>query len=275
MLSKLFAFFQQEKKQTPTKLSVQLKGSTSNDHKSNRKGELGEYKINIQLDQLPKDFISMLDLLIPNKKGRSGYSQIDHVILTPYAVFIIETKNYSGEIVGSKSSRIWRVNNQFDMLNPFFQNYSHIEALKSIIDIKDEQIVSLVSFTRRCTFKVDVDLRKVTQSNHLIVYDTELTEFIHRKINVIKMQSNQPIFSQEDLACMSQRIMVKNVTDPAERAKHVRALKTTSIGSDASELICSECGTKVSERVKSFCLGNPRRFKGKVYCFEHQKNVND
>lgn len=52
---------------------------------SSRIGELGEYKINIQLDQLPKDCKYLIDLLISNPKAKSGYSQVDHVIITPFA----------------------------------------------------------------------------------------------------------------------------------------------------------------------------------------------
>ncbi|MFP3632155.1 nuclease-related domain-containing protein, partial [Burkholderia sp. SIMBA_045] len=82
----------------------------ASDQKSLRKGELGEYKVNIQLDQMPKAYKHLTDLLLANPKAKSGYSQIDHVLLTPYAVFIIETKNYSGEIKGGKEDKQWTVN---------------------------------------------------------------------------------------------------------------------------------------------------------------------
>ncbi|AST58573.1 restriction endonuclease [Thermoanaerobacterium thermosaccharolyticum] len=35
---------------------------------------------------------------------------------------------------------------------------------------------------------------------------------------------------------------------------------------------CAICGKSVSEKVKQYCLSNPQRFGGKVYCYEHQKN---
>jgi hypothetical protein len=47
---------------------------------SSRIGELGEYKINKQLDQLPKDTKYLSDIMIKNSKSRTGYSQIDHVV---------------------------------------------------------------------------------------------------------------------------------------------------------------------------------------------------
>lgn len=54
-----------------------------------RIGDIGEYKINIQLDQLPKECKYLSDVLIPNSKSKFGYSQIDHIVFTPYAVLDI------------------------------------------------------------------------------------------------------------------------------------------------------------------------------------------
>jgi hypothetical protein len=89
--------FLKKKKENPQpkqkKKPSQLPKKT-NEAVSARKGELGEYKIDIQLDQLPKDCRYLSDLLVRNPKAKSGYSQIDHVVFTPYGIFTIETKNY-------------------------------------------------------------------------------------------------------------------------------------------------------------------------------------
>jgi HJR/Mrr/RecB family endonuclease len=34
---------------------------------------------------------------------------------------------------------------------------------------------------------------------------------------------------------------------------------------------CATCGTKVSPKVKSWCLDHPKKFRGAVYCFAHQR----
>ncbi|WP_343031616.1 nuclease-related domain-containing protein [Metabacillus lacus] len=95
------------------------KSQKINEEVATRKGEIGEYKIDIQLDQLPKDWRYLSDLLVGNPKGRSGYSQIDHVVLTSYGIFTIETKNYQGTIYGGKDRKTWLVNGKFKMMNPF------------------------------------------------------------------------------------------------------------------------------------------------------------
>ncbi|WP_053588621.1 nuclease-related domain-containing protein [Bacillus sp. FJAT-22090] len=113
---------------------------------STRIGELGENKVNLQHDQLTKNSIYLSDVLIHNNKAESGYSQIDHVIFNPYVIFVVETKNYSGTIYGDRSGAKWSVNGKFPMMNPFNQNYGHIQAIKRILDTADDtQFVSITS----------------------------------------------------------------------------------------------------------------------------------
>jgi hypothetical protein len=130
MFKKILAIFKRSSvvpKSKPKKSSKSLKKV-----ESIRIGELGEYKINIQLDQLPKDCKYLSDLLVPNSKSRTGYSQIDHLVISPYGLFVIETKNYSGEIKGKRNDNNWLVNNRFKMFNPLRQNYGHMKAIESI-----------------------------------------------------------------------------------------------------------------------------------------------
>ncbi|WP_051353062.1 nuclease-related domain-containing protein [Thalassobacillus devorans] len=98
-----------------------------------RIGEIGEYKINIQLDQFSPNYKHLHDVMLENTKSRSGYSKIDHLLLTPYGIFVIETKNYAGKIYGSKDDKQWSVNKKFKMINPFYQNYGHIKALQPVL----------------------------------------------------------------------------------------------------------------------------------------------
>jgi Nuclease-related domain len=239
-----------------------------------RKGELGEYKIDIQLDQLPKDCRYLSDLLIKNPMAKSGYSQIDHVVLTPYGIFAIETKNYQGTIYGGKERKTWLVNGKFKMMNPFVQNFGHIKALKTLIHEKYHNLfISMVSFTKRCTFKVDLDYRKIA-SNELIVYDIELSEFIHRKVSVLKLQHNEPLLSKTDIDSIYQAITLANIADSKVREEHKLKLKTNpgTKGDTPTGAACVTCSKPVSAKVQAYCLST-KKFGGKVYCFEHQKTI--
>ncbi|MGJ9459655.1 nuclease-related domain-containing protein [Oceanobacillus sp. CF4.6] len=272
----LFLNFLKKKKNEPKPKQANATSSKpkrTNEHVATRKGEIGEYKIDIQLDQLPKDCRYLSDLLVKNPKARSGYSQIDHVVLTPYGIFAIETKNYQGTIYGGKDRKTWLVNGKFKMMNPFVQNYGHIKALTSFIDEKYHDLfISMVSFTKRCTFKVDLDYRKIA-SNEIIVYDIELSEFIHRKVSVLKIHHKEPLLTESDISIIYNAFAKANITDPKVREEHKLVLQTNaSVEKTSSRSTCTVCNKPVSDKVKTYCLSN-KKFKGKTYCYEHQKTV--
>ena len=233
MITKLLGLFRTKKAEPNKKLTP--KNEQEKQRKSVRKGEIGEYKVHIQLDQLPKEYKHLADLLMPNPKAKSGYSQIDHVLLTPYAIFVIETKNYHGEIKGGKDDKHWHVNNRFKMMNPFHQNYGHIETVLQLTKASRGDIVSMVSFTRRATFSVDPELRKIA-SNDLIVYDIELTEFIERKINYIKMTEKKNTFTHEQINEMYLALKQANITDTAIRKRHTDTLKRKELNKTSFEM---------------------------------------
>jgi restriction system protein len=51
------------------------------------------------------------------------------------------------------------------------------------------------------------------------------------------------------------------------------AASTDDISLDTPENTCALCGKAVSEKVVQYCLAYQERFGGKVYCYDHQKNV--
>lgn len=233
-----------------------------------RIGDLGEYKINIQLDQFPSNYKHMSDLLLVNERSSSGYSQIDHVLLTPNGIFVIETKNYAGKLVGSKSDKHWDVNKKYKIMNPFRQNYGHVQTIKRVLQLSgDNSIFSVISFTRRAVFSIDPELRDI-KSNELCVYDTELTEFINRKIRFSKLQNTTHVYSDKQIENMYNTLNTANITDKQKRENHKISIKSHVNYQDAK---CTICGIKVSEKVKQFCLSN-KRFNGDIFCFEHQKS---
>ena len=69
------------------------------------KGRRGEKQVAALLAFLPKDKYKVInDLLIQ----RGGYStQIDHVVVSVYGVFVIETKYSRGWIYGGEISEYW------------------------------------------------------------------------------------------------------------------------------------------------------------------------
>lgn len=193
-----------------------------------RIGELGEHKINIQLDQLPKDCKTLSDLLLPNPKSRTGYAQVDHVVISPYCLFVIETKNYNGEIKGGRADQQWSVSNRYKMYNPLKQNYGHIKAIESLLkDVAAVKYISMISFTMRCRFSIDPDLRKI-HSDELVVYDVELSEFISRKLISLKTGKPEPPISATLAQTIYDHLVQANITDAEIRKLHIDKIKKRS-----------------------------------------------
>ncbi|MBO8155604.1 MAG: NERD domain-containing protein [Bacillaceae bacterium] len=270
-------FFKNRNKEKFEQQTKNIKGKNFkkyNEKVASRKGELGEYKIDIQLDQLPKGYKYLSDIMVENPKSKSGYSQIDHVVINPFGIFVVETKNYQGTIYGGKNRKQWSVNGKFNMMNPFNQNHGHIEALKSLLDHKYKDFfISMVSFTKRCTIKVDLELRKI-QSDQLIIYDVELSEYIHRKTLDLKRKYGKELITQEEINKIYDTVAKANITDETIRQRHIELLKQKNDSKTEADQekndVCVICKRPVSEKVKNFCLSN-KKYKGKVYCFEHQK----
>lgn len=160
------------------------------------------------------------------------------------------------------------------MMNPFIQNYGHIQAIKTHIEEKyHHSFISMVSFTKRCTFKIDeLDFRKMS-SDELIVYDVELSEYIHRKVSVNKIHKKEPILKEDDIKRIYSLLVEANIEDHSIQEQHVQSLKLEGeVHNQKQQAKCFVCNKSVSEKVKSFCLSS-KKFNGKIYCFEHQKSL--
>lgn len=128
------------------------------------KGKLGEFFVNssakLRLDNRTYHLIK--NVTLPTEDGTT---QIDHIIVSIYGVFVIETKNMKGWIFGAKDQRIWtqkifKESHKFQ--NPLFQNYKHTQTLKELLQLNDKQIHSVIAFMGEATFKTEMP-ENVTQ----------------------------------------------------------------------------------------------------------------
>ena len=71
------------------------------------KGAYAEDRVARRLSQLPEEYQVFNDVYI-RSGGRSV--QIDHVVISRYGVFVIETKNYKGWVYGSENAEYWTQN---------------------------------------------------------------------------------------------------------------------------------------------------------------------
>lgn len=114
---------------------------------------------------------------------------------------MIETKNYHGEIKGGRKEKYWTVSNRFQLYNPRTYEGDGGGVLKKYSSLP---FVSLVSFTMRCRFSIDPELRKI-ESDELVVYDVELSGFIQRKLVRLKMIKGAPLLTNEQISDIYQQ----------------------------------------------------------------------
>lgn len=93
-------------------------------------GFMGELWTKEALLKLDKKEYKILNNIMIEVNGITH--QIDHIIISKYGIFVIETKQYNGYITGSEYDKNWSLkagNKKIYINNPMHQNYGHVIAL--------------------------------------------------------------------------------------------------------------------------------------------------
>ena len=119
------------------------------------KGMVGEWFINlcIRLFLDKREYRLLKDVTLPTPQGST---QIDHVIVSRFGLFVIETKNMKGWIFGNPTQKSWTqqiYRRKHSFQNPLHQNHLHMMTLKSLLGLSDNQLHSVIFFIGDCTFK--------------------------------------------------------------------------------------------------------------------------
>ncbi|MCC5804665.1 NERD domain-containing protein [Rossellomorea vietnamensis] len=211
------------------------------------KGAIGERRVNSILTSLGEDYNIYNDLYVPN--GQGGTTQVDHVVTSPYGIFVIETKNYQGWIFGKENQRYWTqtiYQRKEKLFNPIWQNYGHIQALKSCIGKEDlEFIYSIIAFSQKATLKCKDDFT----SARVITFG-QLTK-------VIKEWNVQRI-TYSELKDINQVLEGLIITDKKEKnelkKKHIKDIRNNRKDRDQKgkerihQNVCPKCSGELTRR---------------------------
>lgn len=91
--------------------------------------------------------------------ARNGTTQIDHVIVSKYGIFVVESKNMDGWIFGDAKSPQWTQSlfgKKYRFQNPLHQNYRHMKVLQEFLGVDESKLISLVMFWGECEFKTQM-----------------------------------------------------------------------------------------------------------------------
>ncbi|WP_240252851.1 NERD domain-containing protein [Ferdinandcohnia quinoae] len=205
------------------------------------KGFLGEASVRIYLNKLdPEQYKVFNDVLIPLKNRKA--SQIDHVVVSAFGIFVIETKNYKGWIYGDSKSKYWTqviYKRKEKLYNPLWQNYGHIKALQEYLGIENQEIYhSIVSFSNRATLKN----KNINEPNTSVIYSSRLVSTIHTC-------KNSKLTAVEVGRIASK---LENITkaDSDKKKQHVKNVKDSQrfYQYKINANMCPKCGSDLVER---------------------------
>jgi restriction system protein len=86
-------------------------------------------------------------------------TQIDHIIVSNYGIFVVETKYRTGWIFGKRYEPRWTqvlFYGKYQFQNPLHQNYLHTKSISEVIGVDHNKIHSVVVFRGNCQFKKEM-----------------------------------------------------------------------------------------------------------------------
>lgn len=96
------------------------------------------------------------NIVIP---GLRGTTEIDHVIVSKFGIFVIELKDRSGWIFGTAADAYWTAvhfRNKFRFQNPLRQNYGHVKSLEAFLGVDPRVLHGIVVFRGSFEFKTPI-----------------------------------------------------------------------------------------------------------------------
>jgi hypothetical protein len=116
-----------------------------------------------------------------------GTTQVDHILVSRFGVFVIETKDYGGWIFANATGASWTqvlFRWRFTFQNPIFQNYRHVRAVRALLDFLPPEIIkSVVVFSGNAEFKTDIPMGVTTIG--------QLPEYLRRQTREVMSRNRQ------------------------------------------------------------------------------------
>ncbi len=197
----------------------------------------GEYEVSSILRTLPQDYLIINNVIIPDQNNQHT-TQIDHIVVSPFGVFLIETKNYSGWIFGSEDSKRWKQTFKTEshyLYNPIKQNWGHTFALAEHLNLSINIFKPIVVFTNKC----ELNLKEIRTP---VIYTSQLKGLI--------LNYNQEIIPNKDVASIYNRIMNINLVGKDYAKQHIQSIGTRLVEKEASiqNGKCPQCGGELKLR---------------------------
>lgn len=98
-----------------------------------------------------KEYVIMHDVMLPGTDGVP--TQIDHLVISRYGVFVIEMKNWVGNIYANERTWVkYTGKRQQNLESPLRQNYRHVKTIADQLNIPEGLIHGMVAVSHRAKF---------------------------------------------------------------------------------------------------------------------------
>ena len=200
------------------------------------KGKTGEKSVAAILSFLPKNkYIVLNDLMF---KNGTYTTQIDHIVVSVYGIFIIETKNYKGWIFGSENKDYWTQNiwgNKYPLYNPILQNKSHISFLLKKFDKLREKATSIFPII----VFINASKMQLAGKCDCVLWLRELNSYIR--------SFTQPIMTIDECNYIASMLLTNNIEDKSKRKAHKNNVLSAIYRHEnkVSQGICPLCGGRL------------------------------
>jgi len=197
------------------------------------KGVMGEWMVNllIKIFLNKKQYYLIKNVTLPTTDGTT---QIDHVIVSRYGIFVVETKNIKGWIFGSEKQRQWTqkiFKHSSKFQNPLHQNYKHVKTLETFLlddsNAMPESIFSVIIFIGDSTFK--------TPMPDNVTFARGGIEYIKSKRNIV--------FSEGEVADIIEKIesgrLERSFKTNRQHVRHVKEI----VKEKSDTKSCSRCNS--------------------------------
>ena len=167
------------------------------------------------------------DLIIPSKNGST---QIDHLLVSPYGLFIVETKNKKGWIFGSGDQPKWTQSiygRKYSFQNPLRQTFRQKKVLSKYLGVDESNIQTVVFFVGDCKFKTHLP-------------ENVLNSRLGKYIKQFKIQVLDPLEVERIVVQLNRHDLDSTLTN----RDHIRSLKERH----NSTTVCPKCGSNLVER---------------------------
>jgi hypothetical protein len=137
-------------------------------------------------------YLLINNLYIPRWNNPKETSEIDHILISMFGIFIIETKDYNATITGSEKQKYWTAQysngQEYTTYNPIWQNNSHIKSLKKILSPNYPAIpyYSIINFNSNTRLNVESKV-PILYTEDLEGYITQFKEKVLSKHEVAKI----------------------------------------------------------------------------------------